>query len=163
MDSPVGHGTDRRTCVLQTSPLVGASSPEFWKADRRRLAGARTRLHSGWPFGGADSRRKDGGVLGEQNLAFGILAGWGIGLLVPGGPYLIFPIVANLLRQGAAPGPLIALITAKVLLSPIRVFSYEAPLLGWPMTFARLVPGLLLPPALGWIGQWLFEFFNRKW
>ena len=77
--------------------------------------------------------------LGGQNLAFGILAGWGIGLLVPGGPYLIFPIVANLLRQGAAPGPLIALITAKVLLSPIRVFSYEAPLLGWPMTCARLV------------------------
>lgn len=101
--------------------------------------------------------------LGGQNLTVGILAGWGIGLLLPGGPYLIFPIVANLLRQGAAPGPLIALITAKVLLSPIRVFSYEAPLLGWPMTFARLAPGLLVPPVLGFCGQWLFELFNRKW
>ena len=41
--------------------------------------------------------------------------------------------------RGQRPAPCIALITAKVLLSPIRVFSYEAPLLGWPMTFARLV------------------------
>lgn len=101
--------------------------------------------------------------LGGQNVFYGILAGWGIGLLLPGGPYLIFPIVANLLRQGAAPGPLIALITAKVLLSPIRMLTYEAPLLGWPMTLSRLVPGLLVPPLLGWIGQWLYEVFDRKW
>lgn len=101
--------------------------------------------------------------LGGHNVFYGILAGWGIGLLLPGGPYLIFPIVANLLRQGAAPGPLIALITAKVLLSPVRMLSYEAPLLGWPMTFSRLVPGLLIPPLLGWMGQWLYEIFDRKW
>lgn len=101
--------------------------------------------------------------LGGQNVLYGILAGWAIGLMLPGGPYLIFPIVANLLRQGAAPGPLIALITAKVLLSPIRMLSYEAPLLGWPMTLSRLIPGLLVPPVLGWMGQWLYEVFDRKW
>lgn len=101
--------------------------------------------------------------LGGQNLVFGILAGWGLGLLLPGGPYLLFPIVANLLRQGAAPGPLIALITAKVLLSPIRMLSYEAPLLGWPMTWSRLLPGLLVPPLMGFFGQWLYDLFERKW
>jgi uncharacterized membrane protein YraQ (UPF0718 family) len=101
--------------------------------------------------------------LGGQNVLYGILAGWAIGLLLPGGPYLIFPIAANLLRQGAAPGPLIALITAKVLLSPIRMLSYEAPLLGWPMTLSRLIPGLLIPPLFGWIGQWMYEIFDRKW
>jgi uncharacterized membrane protein YraQ (UPF0718 family) len=101
--------------------------------------------------------------LGGENLLSGILIGWAAGLLLPGGPYLTFPIVANLLRQGAAPGPLIALITAKMLLSPIRMLSYEAPLLGWPMTLSRLLPGLLLPPFLGWIGQWLYDIFDRKW
>src|SRR5262249_10008918 len=47
--------------------------------------------------------------LGKQNVGYGVLAGWGLGLLVPGGPYVTFPIAANLFRQGAAPGPLIAL------------------------------------------------------
>jgi uncharacterized membrane protein YraQ (UPF0718 family) len=101
--------------------------------------------------------------MGSESSGQGILVGSVVGLLLPGGPYLIFPIVANLLRQGAAPGPLIALLTAKVLLSPIRMLTYEAPLLGWPMTLARLLPGLFLPPMLGLLGQWLFAVFNRKW
>ncbi|HKY70934.1 MAG TPA: permease [Nitrospira sp.] len=100
--------------------------------------------------------------LGKQNLWYGVLAGWGLGLLIPGGPYVTFPIAANLLRQGAAPGPLIALISAKVLLSPIRVLSFEAPLLGWPMTAARLLPSLCLPPLLGLMGQWLYQLFEQK-
>ena len=57
---------------------------------------------------------------------------------MPGGPYLVFPVVANLFRSGAAPGPLIALLTAKTLVSPVRMLTYEAPLLGWPLTLARL-------------------------
>jgi hypothetical protein len=40
--------------------------------------------------------------------------------------------------------------------SPIRMLTYEAPLLGWPMTLARFVPGVLAPPLLGLVGQWLF-------
>jgi uncharacterized protein len=100
--------------------------------------------------------------MGKQNLWYGVLAGWGLGLLLPGGPYVTFPIAANLLRQGASPGPLIALISAKVLLSPIRVLSFEAPLMGWPITVARLLPSLFLPPLLGVVGQWLFQLFDDK-
>ena len=99
--------------------------------------------------------------LGEQHLGYGILVGWGVGLLLPGGPYLLFPLVANLMRQGAAPGPLIALLTAKILLSPIRMMSYEAPLLGWPMTLARFLPSLLLPPMIGLFGHWLYNLFHK--
>jgi uncharacterized protein len=100
--------------------------------------------------------------MGEENLGRGILVGWGAGLVMPGGPYLVFPVVANLFRSGAAPGPLIALLTAKTLVSPVRKLTYEAPLLGWPMTLARLIPGLFLPPALGWVGHWLFALFARR-
>jgi uncharacterized membrane protein YraQ (UPF0718 family) len=99
--------------------------------------------------------------LGEQNAGYGILAGWVIGLLVPGGPYLLFPLVANLLKQGAAPGPLIALLTAKILLSPIRMVSYEAPSVGWPLTLARFIPSLFLPPVVAWAGQWLFQILRK--
>ena len=100
--------------------------------------------------------------LGPENLGRGILVGWAAGLVMPGGPYLVFPVAANLLRSGAAPGPLICLLTAKTLVSPIRMLTYEAPLLGWPLTLARLLPGVLLPPVLGLIGQWLYGVFARR-
>ena len=35
------------------------------------------------------------------------------------------------------------------------------PLLGWPLTLARCIPGLLVPPLLGLLGQWLFNLFRR--
>ena len=94
--------------------------------------------------------------LGPGNASEGILTGWAAGLLIPGGPYVVFPIAANLYRHGAAAGPLITLISAKMLVSPIRTLTYEVPLLGWPLTLARLLPALALPPVLGVIGHWLF-------
>jgi uncharacterized membrane protein YraQ (UPF0718 family) len=98
--------------------------------------------------------------LGDERPGRGILVGWGAGLLIPGGPYLVFPVVANLFQKGAAPGPLISLLTAKTLVSPIRMLTYEAPLLGWPLTLARFIPGVLLPPVMGLIGQWLYGVFS---
>jgi uncharacterized membrane protein YraQ (UPF0718 family) len=100
--------------------------------------------------------------LGAEHPARGILVGWGAGLIIPGGPYLVFPVVAGLFRNGAAPGPLITLVTAKTLVSPIRMLTYEAPLLGWPLTLARFIPGVLLPPFMGLLGQWLFAVLQRK-
>ena len=94
--------------------------------------------------------------LGSGHLGRGILIGWAAGLAMPGGPYVFFPVAANLFKQGAAAGPLITLLTAKTLVSPIRTLTYEAPLLGWPLTLARFVPGVLVPPVLGIVGQWLF-------
>ena len=100
--------------------------------------------------------------LGGVRLGQGIIVGWAAGLLMPGGPYVFFPIAANLLRAGAAPGALITLLTAKTLVSPIRMLTYEAPLLGWPLTLARFLPGVLLPPLMGALGQWLFVAFTRR-
>jgi uncharacterized membrane protein YraQ (UPF0718 family) len=100
--------------------------------------------------------------LGAEHLGQGILAGWAAGLIIPGGPYLLFPVAANLFRNGAAPGPLISLLTAKTLVSPIRMLTYEAPLLGWPLTLARILPALALPPILGLVGQWLFHLLKPE-
>lgn len=98
--------------------------------------------------------------LGDGQGPRGILVGWAIGLLLPGGPYLLFPMVASLFAKGAAPGPLITMVAAKTLLGPVRMLTYEAPLLGWPLTLARLIPGLLVPPLLGITGQFLFRLFS---
>ncbi len=100
--------------------------------------------------------------LGAERLGQGIVVGWAAGLVMPGGPYLFFPVAANLFRSGAAPGPLIALLTAKTLVSPIRMLTYEAPLMGWPLTLARFIPGVLLPPVMGVLGQWLFTVLKGR-
>ena len=100
--------------------------------------------------------------LGSGQAHQGILAGWAAGLLMPGGPYLFFPVAAKLLDSGASAGALIAFLTAKTLVSPVRMLTYEAPLLGWPLTLARLAPAILLPPLLGWIGQWLYELMKPR-
>jgi uncharacterized membrane protein YraQ (UPF0718 family) len=100
--------------------------------------------------------------LGSERLGRGILMGWGIGLAIPGGPYVLFPLAAGMMRNGAAAGPLITLLTAKTLVSPIRMLTYEAPLLGWPMTAARLVPGVLVSPVLGLVGHWIFSLFAAQ-
>ncbi len=100
--------------------------------------------------------------LGAESSTRGILIGWLAGMIIPGGPYLLFPIAAKLWNSGAAPGVLIALITAKSLVSPIRMLTYEAPLLGWPLTLARCLPALLVPPIMGILGEWIFNFFMRK-
>ena len=97
--------------------------------------------------------------LGDGQGARGILVGWAVGLALPGGPYLLFPLVASLFSKGAGPGPLITLVAAKTLVSPVRMLTYEAPLLGWPLTLARLVPGALVPPVLGVVGQLLYRWF----
>ena len=100
--------------------------------------------------------------LGEESTGRGILIGWAVGLLIPGGPYVFFPVVAALFRQGAAPAPLLTLIAAKTLVSPIRMLTYEAPVLGWPLTLARLIPGLLVPPLVGWLGGALYKWFAQR-
>lgn len=99
--------------------------------------------------------------MGEQSGWKGILIGWFIGLAMPGGPYVVFPIAASLFNQGVGVGPLVTFITAKSLLSPTRLFSWEAPFLGWPFAAARAIPSLLLPPLVGLLGQRLFALFNR--
>jgi uncharacterized membrane protein YraQ (UPF0718 family) len=99
--------------------------------------------------------------LGSERLGRGILVGWAVGLLLPGGPYFFFPFAGSLAHAGAAAGPVIALLSAKTLVSPIRMLTYEAPLMGWPLTLARCIPGLLLPPVLGLLGQWLYVAFKR--
>jgi uncharacterized membrane protein YraQ (UPF0718 family) len=98
---------------------------------------------------------------GGERLGQGILVGWAAGLVLPGGPYVYFPVAANLFRNGAEAGPIIALLTAKTLVSPVRTLTYEAPLLGWPLTLARFIPALVLPPVLGLVGQWLYNLFRR--
>lgn len=89
-------------------------------------------------------------------------SGWrGIGLaclggaLIPGGPYVYYPIAAVLMKSGAGLGVLVAFVTAKNLYSLSRL-PLEFALLGPRLTIIRFAATLLLPPLLGFLAELLF-------
>jgi uncharacterized membrane protein YraQ (UPF0718 family) len=100
--------------------------------------------------------------LGGDRPARAISVGWAVGLVVPGGPYLLFPLAAKLLGQGASAGAVMALVASKTLVSPIRLVTYEAPLLGWTFSLARLLPTLFVPLLVGWLGHLVFTALTRR-
>lgn len=77
------------------------------------------------------------------------------GALIPGGPYVYYPIAAALLQAGAGLGVLVAFITAKNLWSISRL-PLEFALLGPRLTIIRFGMTLLLPPLLGLLAELLF-------
>jgi len=92
----------------------------------------------------------------------GSASGWrGIGLaclagaLMPGGPYVYYPICAALLQAGAGVGVLVAFITAKNLWSVTRI-PLEFALLGPHLALIRYAVTLILPPLFGAVAEMLF-------
>lgn len=92
----------------------------------------------------------------------GASAGWrGIalaclgGALIPGGPYVYYPIAAVMLRSGAGLGVLVAFVTAKNLLSVSRL-PLEFALLGTCLSLVRFAASLVAPPVLGLLADALF-------
>ncbi len=77
------------------------------------------------------------------------------GALMPGGPYVYYPIAAVLLHNGASLGVMVAFVTAKNLWSLSRL-PLEFALLGPYLTGVRFLSTLLVPPLLGWGAEVLF-------
>jgi uncharacterized membrane protein YraQ (UPF0718 family) len=85
----------------------------------------------------------------------GILIASLAGALIPGGPYVYYPIAGSLLTSGAGLGTLIAFITAKNLWSVSRL-PYEFALLGPELTITRYLLTLIVPPLLGFLAELFF-------
>jgi len=89
-------------------------------------------------------------------------SGWrGIGLaclggaLIPGGPYVYYPIAAALMGSGAGLGVLVAFVTAKNLWSVSRL-PMELALLGPYLTWARFAITFVVPPIMGFLSEAIF-------
>jgi uncharacterized membrane protein YraQ (UPF0718 family) len=77
------------------------------------------------------------------------------GALIPGGPYVYYPIAGALLNSGAGLGVLVAFVAAKNLWSLSRL-PYEFALLGPRLTMTRFALTLIVPPVLGVLAESLF-------
>lgn len=99
--------------------------------------------------------------LGAQAGWRGILLACLAGALMPGGPYVYYPIAGALLQAGASLGVLVAFITAKNLWSVSRL-PMEFALLGPQLTLTRFLLTLPLPPLLGFLAEWLAGRFIAR-
>lgn len=93
--------------------------------------------------------------LGREAGLKGILLACLGGGLIPGGPYVYYPIAGALLSSGAGLGVLVAFVSAKNLWSVSRL-PYELAILGTTITIRRYLLTLLIPPLLGIFVEWLF-------
>ena len=93
--------------------------------------------------------------IGAESGIRGIFIGTIAGALVPGGPYVSFPIAAGLLRAGAGVGTVVAFLVGWSLWSVTRL-PMEVGILGWKFTLIRLASTFFFPPIAGLIAHIFF-------
>lgn len=84
----------------------------------------------------------------ETGLAGHLLATL-VGAVLPGGPFVSFPVVLALWQSGAGTAQMVTLISAWSVLAVHRLVVWEGPLLGWRFAALRLAASLPLPLASG--------------
>ena len=94
--------------------------------------------------------------LGAESGFRGIWLGTLAGALIPGGPYVSFPLAAGLLRAGAGVGTLVAFLVAWSLVSIPRL-PMEVGLLGWRFAGIRLACTFPFPLLAGWLANVFFR------
>jgi uncharacterized membrane protein YraQ (UPF0718 family) len=95
--------------------------------------------------------------LGKTSGLKGILIGSYIGIIMPGGPWVSFPLIASIYKAGAGVGPVIALLTGRAVLSIQMMILWQIPFLGIEIPIAKFIACLLLPPLVGLAGAALFQ------
>ncbi len=93
--------------------------------------------------------------IGAESGFRGLLIGTGVGILIPGGPPVILPIGAGLLRSGAGVGTIVAYITAWSLLQLTRL-PMDIGIIGWKFTSIRIACTFFFPPIAGLIANRFF-------
>ena len=94
-------------------------------------------------------------LIGPRSGWAGILLGEGVGMLLPGGPYVILPLVGTLYAAGAGLAPTITMITGWATVALLRL-AFEIPFMGWRFTAIRWGLAALLPLLAGGLTLWLF-------
>ncbi|HIE30510.1 TPA: hypothetical protein EYP66_24900 [Candidatus Poribacteria bacterium] len=97
--------------------------------------------------------------VGAESGIKGLLIGTVAGGLVPGGPYVILPVAAGLLRAGASIGTMVAFLTGWSLWA-INRLPMEIGIIGWRFTLVRFTTTFFFPPIAGFIAQRFFPNFS---
>ena len=97
--------------------------------------------------------------LGPESGVAGLVIAGLAGGLIPGGPFVSFPLVLTFLKAGAGPAQMVALITGWAILAFHRMIAWELPVLGARFAIIRLLSSILLPLLAGLLALALLPFF----
>jgi len=92
--------------------------------------------------------------IGPSSGWLGLVLAEVIGMLLPGGPYVVFPLIAVLYQAGAGMGPVVA-ITTSWATQALLTITFELPFMGWRFAMIRWGLGLAVPLFAGAIAQFL--------
>ena len=95
-------------------------------------------------------------LLGKDTGIKGIVIGALVGIVMPGGPYVSFPILAVFYKGGASMGAMAALLSSWGLIGLFRFVTFEVPILGAHFAFARYISSFMFPIAIGYITELIF-------
>ncbi len=93
--------------------------------------------------------------IGPESGWSGLLVAEAVGMLLPGGPYVVFPLIAVLYQAGAGVGPAVTLVTSWATQALLSV-TFELPFMGWRFAAVRWGLGLMVPLLAGVAAQLLF-------
>jgi uncharacterized membrane protein YraQ (UPF0718 family) len=100
-------------------------------------------------------------IMGRQAGIRGILLGGVAGAIIPGGPYIQFPLAFALFEKGASIGAICAYICAWGLFGVQRFIVWEMPVLGYRIALTRVISCILFPIVIGIIAQFLYDRLAR--
>ena len=87
--------------------------------------------------------------LGHEAGLKGIAIATVLGMVMPGGPLIAFPIVVILTKAGAGMPALVTFLTSWSVLGIQRIIGFELPMMGSKFVINRVAIGLFLPPISG--------------
>ncbi len=100
--------------------------------------------------------------VGAESGLKGILIATLAGIVMPGGPFTIFPIAAAFIAVGADVSAAIALITSWTLLGLNRAVVWEMPFFGFDFVGWRMLVALPLPILVGLLARALLRMLVRR-
>jgi uncharacterized membrane protein YraQ (UPF0718 family) len=93
--------------------------------------------------------------VGPESGWQGLIVAEGVGMLLPGGPYVVFPLIGALYQSGAGLGAAVTLTTSWATLALLNL-SFEIPYMGWRFTLTRWPLALSVPLLAGAAANFFF-------
>jgi uncharacterized membrane protein YraQ (UPF0718 family) len=97
--------------------------------------------------------------IGADSGLAGILVASFAGGLMPGGPFVTFPLVLAFAKAGAGVPQMTALITGWSVFAIHRIVTWEYPVLGWRFVWLRLLAAGALPVLAGLLAEAVVQVF----